>query len=118
MSNIAVQLAESVRNAGVSTVYGESVEVDGQEMVPVALTWYGFGGGGGEMQTKNSVGTGPGDEAGAGGGGGVTIPVGAYIRRDGVLRFEPNVIALLAVATPFVVVAGWAVSRFIKVLKH
>ncbi|AMB58221.1 spore germination protein GerW family protein [Microterricola viridarii] len=118
MSNIAVQLAESVRNAGASTVYGDPVEVDGQEMVPVALAWYGFGGGGGEMQSKNAVAPGAGDEAGGGGGGGVSIPIGAYIKRDGVLRFEPNVIALLAVATPFVGVLGWAVSRFIKVLKH
>lgn len=114
MSNIAVQLAESVRNSGVSTVYGDSVEVDGQTMIPVALSWYGFGGGGGDTPEKMPIG----DEIGGGGGGGVSIPIGAYLKRDGVLRFEPNVISLLAVATPLVGVAGWAIARLVKALKH
>ena len=92
-------------------VYGDKVEVDGQSMVPVALAWYGFGGGG--APEKGSA-----DSAlGGGGGGGTAIPIGAYVKRDGVLRFEPNVVSLLAVATPFVCVAGWALSRVIRALK-
>ena len=42
---------------------------------------------------------------------------GAYIRRGDDLRFEPNVIALLAVGIPFVWAAGRALSRVIRALK-
>lgn len=113
MTNVAVQLAESVRNSGVSTVYGDVVEVEGQQLIPVALAWYGFGGGGAPEKSGEEN-----AEMGAGGGGGVSIPIGAYIKRDGVLRFEPNLISFLAVATPFVCVAGWALSRVIRALKR
>lgn len=94
-------------------VYGEAVDVDGQQLIPVALAWYGFGGGG--APEKNSAAD---AEMGGGGGGGASIPIGAYIKRDGVLRFEPNVVSLLAVATPFVCVAGWALSRVVRALKR
>lgn len=107
-----MQLAESVRSSGVSMVYGDAVDVDGQQLIPVALAWYGFGGGGAPEKTA------PDAEMGGGGGGGTSIPIGAYIKRDGVLRFEPNVVSLLAVATPFVCVAGWALSRVIRALKR
>ena len=36
---------------------------------------------------------------------------------DGYTRFEPNVIALLAVSVPFVWVAGRALARIIRALK-
>ena len=52
-----------------------------------------------------------------GGAGGWSAPVGAYITRDGVTRFEPNLITLLVVATPFVCFAGRAIARIIKALK-
>ena len=45
------------------------------------------------------------------------IPVGAYIRRGDDLRFEPNIIALLTIAVPFVFFAGRALSRVIRTLK-
>ena len=92
-------------------VYGDPVEVDGQSLAPVALVWYGFGGGGEGDET------GTGSDMGGGGGGGVGIPIGAYIKRDGVVRFDPNIVSLIAVATPFVCVAGWALSRVIRALK-
>ena len=53
-----------------------------------------------------------------GGGGGVAIPVGAYIRKGDDLRFEPNIISLVAVGIPFVWVAGRALSRVIRALKR
>ena len=53
-----------------------------------------------------------------GGGGGVAIPVGAYLRKGDDLRFEPNVISLLAVGIPFVWVAGRALSRVIRALNR
>jgi uncharacterized spore protein YtfJ len=105
MSNIALELGKQSATIGVKSAYGEQQDVDGVRLVPVALTWSGFGGGS--------------DEAGngGGGGGGYAIPVGAYIRRGDDLRFEPNIVALLAVAVPFVFIAGRALSRVIRALK-
>ncbi|MET2012484.1 hypothetical protein ABXJ56_13100 [Microbacterium chocolatum] len=105
MPNIALELAKQSASLGVTSVYGEQQDVDGVRLIPVALTWTGFGGGA--------------DDAGngGGGGGGYAIPVGAYIRRGDDLRFEPNLVSLVAVAIPFVWVAGRALSRVIRALK-
>ncbi|WOF24545.1 hypothetical protein N8K70_07765 [Microbacterium betulae] len=105
MPNIAVELGKVSASLGVTTAYGEPQEVGGEQFVPVAATWTGFGGGS--------------DDAGngGGGGGGFSAPIGAYVRRDGQLRFEPNVIALLAVGVPFVCVAGRALTKLVRALK-
>ena len=105
MANIALDLGKQVASLGVNAVYGEQQDVDGIRLIPVALSWSGFGGG-------NDT-----DGNGGGGGGGAAVPVGAYIRRGDDLRFEPNLVSLLAVAVPFVWVAGRALSRVIRALK-
>ncbi len=105
MPNIALELAKQSASLGVQSAYGEQQDVDGVRMVPVALTCSGFGGG--EDNANN----------GGGGGGGWTIPLGAYIRRGDDLRFEPNIVSLLAVGIPFVFVAGRALARVIRALK-
>ena len=106
MANLALELAQQSASIGVTSVYGEQQDVDGIRLIPVALAGHGFGGGS--------------DEAGngGGGGGGWSIPVGAYIRKGDDLRFEPNLVSLLAVAIPFVWVAGRALSRVIRALKR
>lgn len=104
MPNIALELGKHVASFGVNTAYGEPQDADGVSITPVALTYAGFGGGSGE-----------GGEGG--GGGGVSIPVGVYVRREEGLRFEPNLVTLLAVAVPFVWVTGKALSRIIRALK-
>lgn len=106
MPNIALELGKQSASFGVKSAYGEQVDVDGVRIVPVAITWSGFGGGS--------------DEAGngGGGGGGYAVPLGAYVRRGGDLRFEPNIVSFLAVAIPFVWVAGRALSRVIRALKR
>lgn len=105
MPNIALELGKQSASFGVTTAYGEQQDVGGVRIVPVALAWSGFGGGSDE--TGN----------GGGGAGGGAIPLGAYIRRGDDLRFEPNVVSFLAVAIPFVWVAGRALSRVIRALK-
>ncbi|GAA2991250.1 hypothetical protein JOD63_001156 [Microbacterium terrae] len=105
MPNIALELGKQSASFGVTGAYGEQQDVDGIRIIPVALSGSGFGGGSDE--TGN----------GGGGGGGWSVPVGAYIRRGDDLRFEPNIVAFLAVAIPFVWVAGRALSRVIRVLK-
>lgn len=105
MPNIALELGEQSASFGVRSAYGEQQDVDGIRLIPVALSWTGFGGGS--------------DEAGngGGGGGGYSVPVGAYIRKGDDLRFEPNIVALVAVGIPFVWVVGRSLSRVIKFLK-
>lgn len=105
MPNIALELGQQTASFGVSAAYGEQQDVDGVRIVPVALTWMGYGGGSDDSGN------------GGGGGGGYSLPLGAYIRRGDDLRFEPNVVSFLAVAIPFVWVAGRALSRVIRALK-
>lgn len=112
MAQLTQQLADTVTQVGVRSAYGDPVEVDGATIIPVACTSYGFGSGEGGGGLEDAQGEGSG-----GGGGGMSVPVGAYITRDGSTRFEPNIIALLAVGVPFVWVAGRALARIVKALK-
>ncbi|QKJ19314.1 hypothetical protein [Microbacterium hominis] len=105
MPNIALELGKQSASLGVNGAYGEQQDVDGIRLIPVALSWTGFGGGSDESGN------------GGGGGGGYSIPVGAYIRKGDDLRFEPNLVALAAVAIPLVWVVGRAFSRVIRTLK-
>ncbi|MGV1035097.1 MAG: hypothetical protein ACOYBP_07795 [Microbacteriaceae bacterium] len=108
-SNIISNLSDKVPAAlGTKAAYGEQVDLDGTKLIPVAYSAFGFGGG---------EGTGA-EEGVGGGGGGASIPIGAYISRGGDVRFEPNLIALLAVGIPFVCVAGRALARVIRALKR
>jgi uncharacterized spore protein YtfJ len=110
MAELVLELAETVAGVGVKTSYGEKIDIDGTTVVPVALGYYGFGGGGGSDQK--------GDQGSGGGGGGVSIPLGAYVGRGGDVRFEPNLIGLLLVATPLVWVTGKALKAVVRALKH
>lgn len=98
MPNIALEQGTPF---GVKSAYGEAREVDGVSITPVALTISGFSGGSADERA----------------GGGVSIPLGVYVRREEGLRFEPNIVSLLAVAIPFVCVTGRALTRIIRALK-
>jgi uncharacterized spore protein YtfJ len=119
MAQLTQKLADTVTKVGVRAAFGDPVDVDGTKIMPVACTWYGFG-----AAEGNGAGGMGGDDAEAqgegsgGGGGGAAVPVGAYVTRDGVTRFEPNIIALLAVGVPFVCVLGRALARVIRALKR
>lgn len=118
MTKLALELADKFKAVGVTTVYGDAVDVDGEKLVPVALAWYGFGAGEGEAEadTASKANAGHGTGSG-GGGGGFAIPVGAYIKTRQGLRFEPNVVSLVAVGIPFVWAVGKALSLVIRALK-
>lgn len=105
MPNLALELGKQTAQLGVTSVYGEQQDVDGIKLIPVALTWSGFGAG--EDGEGNN----------GGGGGGYAVPVGAYVRKGDDLRFEPNLVSLVAVGIPFVWVVGRALSRVIRALK-
>jgi len=107
MTNLVLKLAENARFVGVKSAYGDPIQVEGITLVPVALMQYGYGGG----DTGESG-------AGGGGGGGISIPIGAYVKSGGTVRFDPNIISLLTVGIPFLWVAGHALSRIIRALKR
>lgn len=113
MASLTQQLADTVTQVGVHTAYGDPVDLDGTTIMPVALTSYGFGAGEGSGAGSDDAQ----GEGSGGGGGGFAVPIGAYVSRSGATRFEPNLIALLAVGVPFLCVAGRALSRIIRALK-
>ena len=108
MTNLALQLADAVKSFCVQAVYGDSREIEGTTVVPVALMAYGFGAGSGSGQDDQGEGA---------GGGGYTLPIGAYLGDALGVRFQANPVALLAVGIPFVYVTGKALTAIIKVLK-
>ncbi len=110
MTNLALKLADNARAQGVQSVYGDPIHIDGVTIVPVAIVQYGFGGGGDDSDSAAA--------SSGGGGGGASIPVGAYVKRGDQVRFEPNIISLIAVSIPFVCVAGMAISRIIRAAKR
>ena len=114
MESLTVQLAEKITNIGVRNSYGTPIEVDGATIIPVALVSFGFGGGEGDTTNAENAG----DSGSGGGGGGMSVPVGAYVTRNGATRFEPNPIALLAVCVPLVTATGFAAARMVKALKR
>jgi uncharacterized spore protein YtfJ len=98
MADFVLKLAENVKSAaGVHTAYGDPVKIDDVTVIPVALAWFGLGGGEGGQGSM---------EGSGGGGGGASVPIGAYYKDKTGVRFDPNPIALLTVAIPFV----WAVT--------
>jgi hypothetical protein len=102
MADTLASLAETFRNMGVSKAYGDPLNVGGEEIIPVALVWFGFGGGS-ESEGGPS----------GGGGGGAVLPLGVYRTVKGRAVFEPNTIATLVCLVPLVSVAGRAVRRAI-----
>lgn len=114
MTNIMDRIADGLRERGVTLSYGEKVSVDGKELVPVALVSYGFGGGSGSGRAAGDDADGEIGEGEGGGGGGMSIPVGAYVAGPEGAVFQPNVVALMAVAIPLTWVLGHAIARIIK----
>jgi uncharacterized spore protein YtfJ len=94
MADFVLKLADSVKSStGVHVAYGDPVKLGDTTLIPVALGWSGFGGGESRNESFPTSG---------GGGGGAAIPIGAYVSDSAGTRFEPNPIALLVVAVPFV----------------
>ncbi|MET4157882.1 hypothetical protein [Agromyces sp. PvR057] len=112
MAELVLDLAETVSGVGVKTSYGETVDIDGTKLVPVALGYYGFGAGSGSGGSTTDL------QGSGGGGAGLSVPLGAYVGEAGRVRFEPNVIGLVLVATPFIFVVGHALKSVIRALKR
>jgi hypothetical protein len=112
MSSVVEKIGDLVKGIGLGTVYGEVTELNGVYIMPVALSFHAFGAGEGR---GSGAPNGPGEGEGSGGGGmAASVPIGAYVRDIRGLRFEPNLVTLLSVATPLVWVSGKALSRLMR----
>lgn len=109
--SIIEKLSEQVPGWGVKLSYGEKTSVDGQEFVPVAIAGFGFGAGEGDANSAAGI------EGSGGGGGGWSVPVGAYVAGPDGPKFQPNLVALIAVALPVICTVGWALPKIIKAAK-
>ncbi len=95
MTSALSSLAEAFKNVGVARAYGPAAQVDGEELIPVALVSFGFGGGG------------------------FVLPLGVYSRgANGRVAFRPNTIALLAGLAPLVCAVGFSVRGVIRTLRR
>lgn len=84
------ELLERVSNhLSVGRAFGPAYEHDGAMIIPVAIV---AGGGGGGMQPDDQ-----GTSGGGGGLGGVIYPLGAYVARQGHVRFVPSFDATSAI---------------------
>lgn len=103
----------------VGRAFGAAYEKDGAMVIPVALVAGGGGGGEGTdgqspspgAAASESVTTSARPASGSGGGfGGVVLPMGAYVVKDGVVRWVPavnvNLIVLASLALLRLVVRG------------
>jgi uncharacterized spore protein YtfJ len=104
MTNLVEKIGQLVTSLGVKTSYGEPMTLDGVQIIPVALVWFGFGGGG--------------DDNGGGGGGGASVPIGAYVGGPDGPQFEPNIIAMMVVSVPLTIAAGSAFVRLVKAARR
>lgn len=112
--NVASQILEGVRkSARVEIAYGESRDVAGRTVIPVALVAYMFGGGGG-------VGVNPSDaglaESGIGGGGGGVVrvqPVGVLEVTEDETRFVPIIDWSRIIAMGLAFLGLWMLARAI-----
>ena len=115
MTNLIEKLTAAVPSWGAKLAYGDKTELNGQDIVPVALVIFGFGGGegSGESLETGSTPGGKGEGSGAGGGG-YALPVGAYVTGPDGPVFRPNPVALVLLSVPLVTAAGWALARIIR----
>jgi uncharacterized spore protein YtfJ len=94
LSSVLDKLGAVKDTMTVSRVFGESYQVDGATLVPVATVRGGGGGGGGEGTAPGGEGTG----TGAGLGFGVIVrPVGVYVVKDGAVSWQPAIDVLRVV---------------------
>ncbi len=95
----------------IDRVYGEPIERDGATIIPVASIRMGGGGGGGGGTDNDASGSGEG-----GGFGAVARPAGAYVIKEGSVRWKPALdITRLVVAVNLTAVAYfffvWRIER-------
>ena len=101
--NIQEIIARAQDTITVKRVYGEPIEKDGLTIIPAASVSGGGGGGGG-----------PADSGGGAGFGVRARPVGAFVIKDGVVRWEPAIdVTRMALRGMLIPIVGMLVFRSI-----
>jgi uncharacterized spore protein YtfJ len=101
--NVQEILEKARDTVTVQRVYGTPIEKDGLTIIPAASLWGGGGGGGG-----------PADSGGGVGYGVRARPVGAFVIKDGDVRWEPAIDATrLALRGMLIPIVGMLVTRSI-----
>jgi uncharacterized spore protein YtfJ len=101
--NIQEILAKAQDSVTVQRVYGAPIEKDGLTIIPAASVSGGGGGGGGPADTGGGVGYGV-----------RARPVGAFVIKDGVVRWEPALDATqLALRGMLIPIVGMFVAHSI-----
>jgi uncharacterized spore protein YtfJ len=101
VDNIQKTLQDARDAMSVKRVYGDPYEKDGVTVIPAAAVRGGGGGGGGPQGTGGGVGFGL-----------TARPVGAYVIKDGAVRWEPAVDAtLIALRGMLIPILGLLVFR-------
>ncbi len=110
---IVSQILDRVKNTvRVDLVYGESREVHGKTIIPVAAVAYVFGGGGGSG--VNPSGNGASEQVGRGSGGGGAVrvlPVGVLEVSDDETRLVPVLDWTRIITTSLTVFGVWMALR-------
>jgi uncharacterized spore protein YtfJ len=100
--NVQEILEKARDTVTVQRVYGTPIEKDGLTIIPAASLWGGGGGGG------------PADSGGGVGYGVRARPVGAFVIKDGDVRWEPAIDATrLALRGMLIPIVGMLVTRSI-----
>ena len=110
---IVSQILDRVRNTvRVDIVYGESREVHGKTIIPVAAVAYAFGGGGGAGVGPTGNGASEQVGRGSGGGGAVRVlPVGVLEVTDDETRLVPVLDWTRIITTSLTVFGVWMALR-------
>ncbi len=110
---IVGQILDRVKNTvRVDLVYGESREVHGKTIIPVAAVAYAFGGGAGVGVKPSGNGASEGVGRGSGGGGAVRVqPVGVLEVTDDETRLVPVLDWTRIITTSLTVFGVWMALR-------
>lgn len=110
---IVSQILDRVKNAArVELVYGESREIKGKTIVPVALVAYMFGGGAGASVEPSGNGANEQVGGGSGGGGSVRVqPVGVLEITEDETRLVPIIDWTRIITTGITFLGFWMLLR-------
>ncbi len=110
---IVTQILDRVKNAArVELVYGESREVRGRTIIPVALVAYMFGGGAGSGVSRPGNGASEDVGGGSGGGGSVRVqPVGVLEITEDETRLVPIIDWTRIITTGITFLGLWMLLR-------
>jgi uncharacterized spore protein YtfJ len=105
--DVQTVIAEARDAITVKRVYGDPYEKDGVTVIPAARVVGGGGGGGGEGPGRQGSGSGSGFGLGA-------HPVGAFVIRDGDVRWEPAIDVVQILGMGLLLLIG--VRSIVKIL--